>query len=106
MGRAGDAYTNMDQDTKAALHDLDAMRREEEALPDCVKPNTCGSCKFFEPPHGIKWRKIAHPDAFDRRLEGWCQNKIACIGATLRTGRDSGVGCKYFETGIYAPAND
>lgn len=60
-----------------------------------VKPNTCGSCRHFEPPPGEDWKYIQTRDVSDRRDTGWCRNSDACIGAVLLTSRDSW--CKWFE---------
>ena len=49
------------------------------------KPGTCAACVSFDPmPRGVR----------DRHLDGWCMNKVACLGAVLATA--SGSTCKHF----------
>lgn len=92
MSRGSCYFDNRDEQDD--LRD-DWIERQEAALPDQIKPGTCGACISFKPPPGIMWRKITHPKAFDPRIEGWCMNGVACLGAVLLTGRDST--CKHFK---------
>lgn len=85
------------------IGDLSEFRREYlnqwPEPEDLVKPNTCGSCRWFKPPSDDPdWRYRRESKRFvGEPVQGTCHNMVATLGAHLLTGRDSR--CKH-----YAPA--